>query len=155
MQDSDTAGAAGPSFGDRLKAGREEARALGSEAAAIAQDLRRLLQLERQLAKAEANEAKGYATRGAGFGTAAAVLLFLFLFFLFMALMFALDTAMALWLAALITAGIILLLAAILGMLARSQMQRFSPVPRRLVSNIQEDVRWAQSQASRMRSIRR
>jgi Flp pilus assembly protein TadB len=154
MQDSDTVGA-GPSFGERLKAGREEARALGSEAAAIAADLRRLLQLERELAKAEANEAKGSATRGAGLGGAAAVLLFLFVFFLFLALMFALDTALPLWLAALITAGIILLLAAVLGMLARSQMQKFSPVPRRLISSMREDVRWAQSQASRMRSIRR
>jgi Putative Actinobacterial Holin-X, holin superfamily III len=62
---------------------------------------------------------------------------------------------MALWLAALITAGLILLLAAVFGLLARSQMQKFSPVPRRLVSSIQEDVRWAQNQANRMRSIRR
>ena len=142
-------------FAERLRAGRDETRALGAEAIAIAADLRRLLQLEGELAKAEANEATGYATRGLGLGAAAAVMLLLFSGFLFLTVMFALDTAMPQWLAALITAGIILLIAAVLGLLARSQLQKFSPLPRRFISGVREDIVWARNQTARIRSLRR
>ena len=98
-----------------------------------------------ELAKAEADEARGHATRGAGFG-------FSFvrdgddrLHFLFLAAMFALDTAMPIWVAALITAGIALLLAAILGLLAKSEMKQFSPVPKRFMRTVQEDLKWART----------
>lgn len=145
-----------PSFFERLRARREETRALGVEAAGMIRDLRHLLQLQRELARAEANEARGYAARGAGFGAAAGFMLLFVPVFLFLAIMFALETAMARWLAALITSGIILLIAATLGLIARSQLRKFSPLPRRFMRGIREDILWARDQAEvRTRSIRK
>jgi hypothetical protein len=60
--------------------------------------------------------------------------------------MFALDTAMPLWAAALVTTGIIAVIAALFGLLSRQQWRSFSPVPKRAVRNVQEDIRWARSQ---------
>jgi uncharacterized membrane protein YqjE len=131
---------------ETLRATREEASAIRGDFSDIASEVQRLAQLEMQLAKAETDEAKGHATRGAGFGFVAFEAAMIGVVFLFLAVMFALDTAMPLWAAALITAGIGLLLAAILGMLARSEMKQFSPVPRRFMRTVQEDVKWARTQ---------
>jgi uncharacterized membrane protein YqjE len=131
---------------ETLRATREEASGLRGEVGDIASELQRLAQLEMQLAKAETDEAKSHATRGAGFGFLAFETAMIGVIFLFLAVMFALDTAMPLWAAALITAGIGLLLAAILGMLARSEMKQFSPMPRRFMRTLQEDVKWARTQ---------
>ncbi len=128
------------------RATRDEATAIRGEFGDVASELQRLAQLEMQLAKAETNEAKGHATRGAGFGFMAFEMAMLAFVFLFLAIMFALDTAMPIWAAALITAGIGLLLAAILGIVARSEIKRFSPMPQRFMRTVQEDVKWARSQ---------
>jgi uncharacterized membrane protein YqjE len=131
---------------DTLRSTREEATRVRGEIGDIAGDLQHLAQLELELAKAEADEARGHATRGAAFGLLSFETAMIGFIFLFLATMFALDTAMPLWAAALITAGIALLLAAILGLVARSQMKQFSPVPKRFMRTIQEDITWARSQ---------
>jgi uncharacterized membrane protein YqjE len=131
---------------DTLRATRAEATAIRGEFGDVATELQRLAQLELELAKAETSEAKGHATRGASFGFLAFEMAMIAFVFSFLGVMFALDTAMPIWAAALITAGIALLLAAILGMVARSEMKRFSPVPRRFMRTVKEDMRWARSQ---------
>ena len=131
---------------DTLRATREEASGIRSDFSDIATELQRLAQLEMQLARAEADEAKGHATRGAGFGFVAFETAMIGVIFLFLAIMFGLDTAMPLWAAALITAGIGLLLGAILGLLARAEMKKFSPIPQRFIRTVQEDVTWARTQ---------
>ena len=40
----------------------------------------------------------------------------------------------------------LLLLAAILGLLAKSEMKQFSPVPKRFMRTVQEDLKWARTQ---------
>jgi uncharacterized membrane protein YqjE len=134
------------SIGDQVRTARIEAQDLRSEAMGIAGDVQRLLQLEGELAKAEANEAAGRIAKAAGLGAAAAVTGIVALVFLFLTVMFAIDTATELWLAALITTGIILLLVALLGYLAMEQYRRFSPVPRRFVRTVREDMEWVRSQ---------
>jgi hypothetical protein len=67
-------------------------------------------------------------------------------FFLFLTIMFALDTALPLWAAALITAAIALALAAVFAMLAMEQFKRFSPVPKRFIRTVREDIQWAKTQ---------
>ena len=131
---------------DTLRSSREEATRVRGEMGDIAGELQRLAQLEVELAKAEADEARGHATRGATFGFLSFETGMIGFIFLFLATMFALDTAMPLWAAALITAGIAMLLAAILGMLARSEMKQFSPVPTRFMRTVQEDIKWARTQ---------
>jgi hypothetical protein len=134
------------SIGDQVRSVRLEALDLRSEAMGIGGDVQRLVKLEGELARAEASEAAGHITRAAGLGAAAAVSGIVALVFVFLTVMFAIDTAMELWLAALITTGLILLLVALLGMLALQEYRRFSPVPRRFVRTMREDMEWIRSQ---------
>jgi hypothetical protein len=136
----------GPSLTDTLRSTREEAVAVRREMGDIGTELQRLAQLEMDLAKAEVQEAQSHATRGAAFGFLSFETAMIAFVFTFLAIMFALDTALPLWAAALITAGIALLIAALLGLLARGEMKKFSPVPRRFIRTLQEDVKWARSQ---------
>jgi flagellar motor component MotA len=108
--------------------------------------VRELLMMEVQLAQAEANEAAGHATKGAGLGAAAGILGLIAGIFLFMTVMFGLNELMQLWLAALITTLIAAMLAGIVAMMARSELKRFSPMPRRFMRSIKEDIRWAGTQ---------
>jgi uncharacterized membrane protein YqjE len=137
---------------EQLRAVREEASSVRGEVTGIASDLQRLLRMEGELAQAEMREARSRASRGAIFGAIAGLLGIITLVFLFLAIMFALDTELPLWAAALITTGIAALLAAIGGMMASQQFKRFSPIPRRAIHEMQEDLSWARSQMkSRMR----
>jgi uncharacterized membrane protein YqjE len=131
---------------DALRATREEATNVRREMGDIGAELQRLMQLEMSLAKAETDEARAHATKGAAFGFVGMEMAMIGIIFLFLATMFALDTAMPLWAAALITAGIALVLAAITGMMAMSEMKQFSPVPKRFMRTVQEDIKWARTQ---------
>jgi hypothetical protein len=131
---------------DTLRSTREEAARVRGDVDDIAGELQQLARLELQLARAEADEARVHATRGAAFGFLSFETAMIGFVFLFLATMFALDTAMPLWAAALITAGIAMLLAAILAIFARREVQRFSPVPKRFIRTVQEDIKWARTQ---------
>ncbi|MCC7366162.1 MAG: phage holin family protein [Dehalococcoidia bacterium] len=134
------------SLGDSVRRGRDEASALREEVAAIAGDLRDLAKTEVELVKAELREQKSVAMRIAIWGGVAALMALVMLFFVFLTVMFALDTAMPLWAAALITTGIITAIAAVAGLLAYQQVKRLTVVPKKTISSVQEDVRWAKDQ---------
>lgn len=136
----------GGGWSQQLRSAREEALAMRGEVSNVAAEMQRLMQLELELAQAEMNEARGHATKGAAFGAIAGVLGLLTIVFLFLAIMFALETAMAFWAAALITAGIAALVMALAGLMAKMQISRFSPVPQRFIRTMQEDLQWARSQ---------
>ncbi|HXH21792.1 MAG TPA: phage holin family protein [Dehalococcoidia bacterium] len=134
--------------GDQFRSIAHEARDLYSEVGGLAGDVQRLLRLQGELARAEAGEAIGLAGRGAGLGAAAIVVGIITLAFLFLALMSAVNTAAPQWLAALITAGVAFLLTALLAGLALWQLRRFSPLPRRFIRSVREDIEWAGAQIS-------
>ena len=137
---------------DQVRALLDEATLWRSEASDIASEGQRLMRMQLELAQAEAQEARQHATMAAGFGSGAALLAGLTTVFLSLALMFALDTALPLWASALITAAVAALLGAALALLAKQQISRFSPVPRRFIRSLGEDAQWARSQIkSRMR----
>jgi uncharacterized membrane protein YqjE len=123
----------------------QEARELGAEAGRIAAELRELLGLEAELAQAEVSEATGKTVRGVAFGVGALVLADMALIFLFLTLMFAIDTQLPLWAAALITTLIIAVIVGILGLVARKFLRDVSFVPRRFIRNVKEDSVWAKS----------
>jgi uncharacterized membrane protein YqjE len=131
---------------DRFRDVKDEAMSMRGEATEIASELQQLVRMEMELAQAEVQEAKQHATRGTMFGAMALELAMLMSVFLFLAIMFAIDTALPLWAAALITTGIVALLAAILGLLAKQQWSKFSPMPKRAIRTMQEDLKWAKSQ---------
>ena len=134
------------SLSEQLRDARDEVTSMRGDAGQIAGEFQRLAQMELELARAEMQEARGHATRGTLFGAMAAEYALLVSLFLFLAVMFALDTAMPLWAAALITTAIVAVVAALFGLLAKQQWSRFSPVPRRAVATVKEDIQWARNQ---------
>jgi uncharacterized membrane protein YqjE len=134
------------SFGDQLRHTKDEATAVRGEISSIAAELAELLRMEAQLAKAETDEAKAHATKGATFGAVGGVFGFITAIFLFLTIMFGLDEVLPLWAAALVTTLIGLALTGIFMMMAKSEMKKFSPAPKRFMQSIQEDLRWAKTQ---------
>jgi uncharacterized membrane protein YqjE len=131
---------------DRFRDVKDEAMSMRGEAGEIASELQQLLRMEMELAQAEVQEAKQHAMRGSLFGGMALEYAMLVSVFLFLAVMFALDTAMPIWAAALITTGIVALVAGFFGLLAMSQWKKFSPMPKRAIRTMQEDLKWARNQ---------
>lgn len=136
----------GGSFSEQMRSSRQEAREVGSEMSDIFADLRVLAMKEVELARAELKEGAQAYGRGAGFGTAAAIFGWLTLLFACLGLMFGLDEFLPLWAAALITAGILLVITAVLGLMARASLSEGSLLPRKAIDSVQEDVRWAKAQ---------
>ena len=130
---------------ERLKRGEDEARELGHEVADIAAELRLLAAQEAELGAAEMKEQVSYAVRGAGMGLGAFLFADLVLVFLGLAIVFALETVVPMWAAALITAGIYLLVTAILAMLAMSALKKVSFQPKRMINSLKEDIQWAKN----------
>ena len=134
------------SLSEQFRDVREEAMSMRGEATEIASEVQRLLMMEKELAQAEVQEAKSHAMKGSMFGAIALEVAMLMSVFLFLAIMFALDTLMPIWAAALATTGIAAAIALLFGLLAMQQWRNFSPVPKRTIQTIQEDIRWARSQ---------
>lgn len=134
------------SLGGAWRRGRDEARGLGEEAAGIAADLRGLLQSEVELAKAEVREQVALGVKVAIWGGVALVAALVMTVFVFLTIFFALDTFMPEWLAALVTTGILALLAAFAGWMAYSRVKSMTVVPKKTIHSVKEDVRWAKGQ---------
>ena len=135
-----------PSLTERLRSTREEVSGLGAEVAEIASDLRLLAQKEVELGVAEVQEQIGYAAKGAGLGVVTFLLADMGAIFAFLTLMFALDTFLPLWAAALITTLLILVLAGLALAMTLSQFKKLSLKPRRFLNSLQEDMEWARTQ---------
>jgi hypothetical protein len=127
---------------------RDDLRNARDELRDIIDDLRALAQKEAELARAEMREQAGLTRNAAIGGALAALLVPILLTFAGLTLMFALDKAMSLWLAALITTLVILALVLLAVAFAYTMYRRISIVPRRTVDSIQEDVRWARRRIS-------
>jgi uncharacterized membrane protein YqjE len=112
-----------------------------------------LVRKEIELAKAELGEKGKKAGLGAGmFGGAG-----LFGVFAFAALttciVVALDSAMPLWLAALIVAVVYGAIAGVLALQGRNKVQEAGPpVPEQATESVKEDVQWAKTQARSSRT---
>ena len=107
-----------------------------------------LVRQEIELAKAELGEKGKKAGLGAGmFGGAGLFGLFA-LAALTTCIIVALDSAMALWLAALIPAVIYAAVAGTLALQGRNKVQEAGPpVPEQATESVKEDVQWAKTQA--------
>ena len=128
---------------------RAEARSIGSTIGAITEDLLELVSKERQLAQAELADSMSAARRGAMYGAVAAALGLFVLEFLALSLMYGLDTFMPRWLAALVTAGIIAVVAALFAWMAKGALADFTVMPKRTAKSVKEDLRWASAQIKR------
>jgi hypothetical protein len=70
------------------------------------------------------------------------------LVFLSLALMFALDQVMPIGWAAVITAVVLGIVAAVLFVLGRKQFRQVNPKPEQTVETLKEDVQWAKNRNS-------
>jgi uncharacterized membrane protein YqjE len=122
-----------------LTAGARDARE-------IAVEFTDLLIKETELAKAEVSEAMVALRKSAISGAIALVLGILALVFVPLTLMFVFDTFMPLWGAALLTTMLLFVCVAIAGLVAYSMFKRSSPVPKRTIESVQEDLRWLREQ---------
>jgi uncharacterized membrane protein YqjE len=107
-----------------------------------------LVRQEIELAKAELTEKGKKAGQGAGmFGGAGVAGLFA-LAAITTAIIAALDTAMPLWLAALIVGAVYGAIATVLGLRGKKEIEQATPVaPEQAIESTKEDVQWAKTRA--------
>jgi uncharacterized membrane protein YqjE len=107
-----------------------------------------LVRQEIELAKAELGEKGKKAGLGAGMFGAAGLFGVFALAALTTCIIVALDSAMPLWLAALIVAVVYGAIGAVLALQGRNKVQEAGPpVPEQATESVKEDVQWAKTQA--------
>ena len=112
----------------------------------IASNLTQIVQAEFRLAKSELKEgAEKVAGPGAALG-AGVVLAFYGLGFLLLAAVYALSLVVAVWLAALIVGGGLVLVAGILIGAGGMKLKRVNLIPGKTIQSLEEDVQWAKQQ---------
>jgi uncharacterized membrane protein YqjE len=105
-----------------------------------------LVRQEIQLAQAELTSKGKQAGRGAGMLAAAAVAGLLALIALTACLIVALDSAVPLWLAALIVTLLWGVIGAVLATRGRKDLQQATPPVPQTVETVKEDIQWAKTQ---------
>jgi len=125
---------------------RAEARELGEEVRGIAEDLRDLARSEFELTRAVLREELRLVMGIAIAGAVALMTALLSLVFFGLTAMYGLDHVVPLWVAAIIVAGALLLMAAVAGLVAMRMARRMSVGPKRSANSIREDVSWARAQ---------
>ena len=114
-----------------------EGQSVGDLLGRVTTDLSTLMRKEVELAKVEIKEEATKAGKASGMLAGAGAVGYLVLVFLALTLMFALDAAMPIGWAALITA--------VLFVLGRKQFQQVNPKPEQTVETLKEDVQWAKN----------
>ncbi|GAB2625233.1 phage holin family protein [Nocardioides ginkgobilobae] len=128
--------------------GAEDERSLGEIVQALTQDTTTLLKQELELAKVELKAEATRAGKGAGMLGGAGLAGYLVLLFLSFTLMFGLDTVLPLWAAALITAGVWAVVAALLAVTGRTALKKANPQLPKTQQTLKEDAQWARAQKS-------
>jgi hypothetical protein len=114
----------------------------------LTEDMRILARKEVELGKAELAAKGKQAGVGAGLLGGGATFGFLALASLVAALIGALDTGMAFWLAALIVGLALGAVAAVLALTGKNRVQEASPpVPEETVDSVKEDVQWLKTRS--------
>jgi uncharacterized membrane protein YqjE len=113
----------------------ENNASLGTATKQVAEHASTLARLELELAQLELKQKVASLGVGIGLGAGAAIFGLFMLGFLFAAIAAGLATAMPTWAALLVTTGILLLLAAILGVLAMGRIRKATPpVPEQAIA---------------------
>ena len=121
---------------------------VGELVSQLTTDLGQLTRQELALAKAELQTEAKKAGKGAGMLGGAAVAGWLAALFLSLTVMWALDEAMDLIWAALIVAAIWAIVAAVLAMTGRKELQEVNPKPDQTVESLKEDAKWLKTRKS-------
>jgi hypothetical protein len=131
---------------------RQADRPVGELLRDLSEQTTTLVKQELDLAKAELTQKGRQAGMGAGMFGGAGAVGFLALGALTACFIAALDTAMSLWLAALIVAAAYAAIAGVLALLGRNRVQEATPpVPEETVDSVKEGMQWAKSRAKSAR----
>jgi uncharacterized membrane protein YqjE len=122
-------------------------RGIGELVKDLAGQTSTLVRQEIKLAQAEVTEKGKVAGRGAGLLAGAAVAAVLMLGTLTAVLVVALDSALPLWLAALIVTLLWGVVAAVLAQSGRTALRAATPPAPQTVETVKEDIQWAKTQA--------
>jgi uncharacterized membrane protein YqjE len=125
-----------------------ENQSVGELLGKVTTDLSTLMRQEVELAKVEIKEEATKAGKASGMLAGAGAIGYLVLVFLALALMFALDAVMPTGWAALITAAVLGIVAAVLFVMGRKKLQQVNPKPEQTVETLKEDVQWAKNRTS-------
>lgn len=125
-----------------------EGRSVGELLGQVTGDLSKLMRQEVALAKVELKEEAAKAGKAGGLLGGAGAVGYLVLVFLSLALMFALDNAMGIGWAALLTAVVLGIIAAVLFVIGRGKLKQVNPKPEQTVETLKEDVQWAKNRNS-------
>lgn len=125
-----------------------ETRSLGEIVGEVTSDLSTLMKQELELAKVELKQEAGRAGKGAGMLAGAGVAGHFVLIFLSLALMYLLDDVMPVEVAALLTALLWGLVAAMLAVVGRSNLKKANPQLPVTQQTLKEDAQWARTQNS-------
>jgi uncharacterized membrane protein YqjE len=123
-------------------------RSLGQVVSDLGTDLSTLMKQEVELAKAELKEEVSKVGKGAGMLGGAGFAGSFVLLFLSLALTFLLDDWLPIEAAALITAGVWAVVAAVLALVGRKELQESNPQLPKTQQTLKEDVQWARAQKS-------
>jgi uncharacterized membrane protein YqjE len=121
---------------------------VGELVSQLTTDVGQLTRQELALAKAELQAEAKKAGKGAGMLGGAALAGWMVALFLSFTVMWALDEAMDLIWAALIVAAIWAVVAAVLAMTGRKELQEVNPKPDQTVESLKEDARWLKTRKS-------
>ena len=121
---------------------------LGELVSQLTTDLGQLTRQELALAKTELQTEAKKAGKGAGMLGGAAVAGWMAALFLSLTAMWALDKAMDLIWAALIVAAVWAVVAAVLAMTGRKELQEVNPKPDQTVESLKEDAQWLKTRKS-------
>ncbi len=125
---------------------QDDQRGIGELVKDLAGQTSTLVRQEIKLAQAEVTQKGKLAGRGAGMLAGAAVAALLMLGVLTALLVVALDSAMPLWLAALIVTVLWGVVAAVLAQAGRKALQAATPPAPQTVETVKEDIQWAKTQ---------
>lgn len=119
---------------------------LSELASGVVHNLQNIVRSEVQLAKVELKEEAKVAGKGVAMLAAGALIGFYALGLFLLTAVWALATQVDRWLAALIVAVIVTVIAGILAMVGKKKLDEFSPVPEETVQSVKEDVEWVKQQ---------
>jgi uncharacterized membrane protein YqjE len=121
-------------------------RSLGALVSSLTSDMSKLMRQELTLAKAELREEAKEAGKAAGMLGGAAFAAWMTALFLSVTVMWLLDKAMDLTLAALIVTLVWAIAAAVLGLGGKKKLQSLNPKPEQTIDSLKEDAQWLKAQ---------
>lgn len=121
---------------------------IGAMLGGLLKDLQDLVRGEVALAKAEIKEDVSSAGKGVAALAAAAFLGLTGFVFLMLGLTYLLNIWMRMWIAAAIVGGVLVLVAAVLGMSGKKQLSASNLKPEQTIDSLKEDQQWAKQQIS-------